>query len=70
MHCAAPGVQDPMHAPLTHAWFVQAAALPHVPLVPHVWRPLPRHCVVPGTQTPTHPPSTHAEFEHDTGALH
>jgi hypothetical protein len=25
MHCVAPGVQTPVQAPLTHAWFVQVA---------------------------------------------
>ncbi len=24
-HCVAPGEQTPVHAPLTHAWFVQVA---------------------------------------------
>ena len=70
MHWVAPGVQDPAHAPLTHAWLVQLATLPHVPLALHVCTPLPEHCVFPGTHTPTQPPPVHAEFEQETGALH
>jgi hypothetical protein len=29
LHWAAPGVQTPEHDPLTQAWLVQAAGLPH-----------------------------------------
>jgi hypothetical protein len=32
LHCFALGVQTPVHAPLTHAWLVHAAAVPHVPV--------------------------------------
>ena len=60
MHCVAFGVHDPVHAPETHAWFVQGAAAPHCPLAPHVCTPSPEHCVAPGEHTPVHPPETHA----------
>jgi hypothetical protein len=36
LHCFVPGVHTPVHAPPTHAWFVQAAGELHVPLVLHV----------------------------------
>jgi hypothetical protein len=54
------GVHDPMQAPLTHAWFEQATALPHWPSAPQVWTPLPEQVVDPGTHTPPQPPFTHA----------
>jgi hypothetical protein len=59
-HCAAPGAHTPWHAPLTHAWLVQAAAVPQVPMELHVCTPPVAHCVAPGTQTPWHAPPAHA----------
>jgi hypothetical protein len=39
----------------THAWFVQACAVPQVPFAVQVSNaPLPEHCVWPGAQTPPH----------------
>ena len=35
-HWVAPGEQTPVQAPLAHAWFVHAAAVPHVPSARHV----------------------------------
>jgi hypothetical protein len=32
LHCVAPGVQTPVHAPDTHAWFEQAEGELHCPL--------------------------------------
>jgi len=63
-HCVAPGTQTPVHAPLTHAEFVQADAVLHCPLEPHVCTPFPAHCLAPGVQTPVHEPFWHAWFEH------
>jgi hypothetical protein len=53
-----PGAQTPAHLPVpgAHVWFVQAAAVPHLPSVPHVCTPLPEHCVAPALHA-THPPS-------------
>lgn len=63
-------MQTPVHAPLTHAWFTQLVAWPHVPAAEQVWNPLPTappsapiaHCVSSGAQTPVHAPLTHAWF--------
>jgi hypothetical protein len=55
-HCAAPGAQTPVQAPLTQAWLVHAAAVPHVPLAVHVWTPFPEQVVCPGAQTPVQTP--------------
>jgi hypothetical protein len=51
------GVQTPWHEALpdapTHAWFVQVAAAPHVPVAVHVWTAaFPEHRVWPGAHTP------------------
>jgi hypothetical protein len=55
-HCVAPGVQLPVHAPLTHADPEQVVPAFHVPLDWQVWTLLPEHCVAPGVQTPVHAP--------------
>jgi hypothetical protein len=61
MHCVAPGVQDPVQAPLAHAWFVQGVAAPQAPVESQVWvAALPEHCFAPGAQTPWQAPLTHA----------
>jgi hypothetical protein len=60
----------PVHAPFTHAWFVQSAAVPHVPEAPHVSTPLFEHCLAPGEQVPAHAPLTHAWFVQATGVPH
>jgi hypothetical protein len=70
LHCFVPGVHTPVHAPVTHAWFVQAAGALQVPLELHVWTPLPEHCVEPGTHTPVHAPVTHAEDTHAVPEFH
>jgi len=65
-HSVAPGAHTPWHAAAptapTHAWFVQDAAVPHVPAAVHVWMAaFPEHCVWPGEQTPLQeavPPAT------------
>jgi hypothetical protein len=51
-----------VHAPETQVWFVQADAVPHVPLARQVCTPLPLHCLLPGTHTPVHAPDTQAEL--------
>ena len=63
------GVHDPEHAPLTHAWFEHATALPHWPSAPQVWTPLPEQVVDPGTHTPPQAPFTHAN-EHALAGPH
>jgi hypothetical protein len=60
LHCAAPGVHDPVHIPLTHAWFVQATGVPQLPEVLHVCTPLPEHCNEPGAHDPAQTPDTQA----------
>jgi hypothetical protein len=47
-----------VQAPLTQAWLVHATAAPQVPLVVHVWTPLPLQVVWPGPHTPVHAPPT------------
>ncbi len=75
-HSVAPGEHTPWHEAVPtgppHAWFVQDAAVPHVPDAVHVWRAeLPEHCVWPGAQTPPHdavtPVTRHVMFEHVEG---
>jgi hypothetical protein len=61
-HCLLPGVQTPVHAPLTQADDAQVAAAPHCPFVSHVWTPLLKHWTEPGVQTPVHAPPTQAWF--------
>jgi hypothetical protein len=55
-----PGVHEPEHAPLTHAWLLQATDVPQAPLDEQVCTPLPEHRVAFGVQTPVHPPDTQA----------
>jgi hypothetical protein len=51
-HVVAPGVQVPVQAPVTHAEFEQATAVPHAPVESHVTTPLPEQVFAPGVQTP------------------
>ncbi len=59
-----PGAQTPVHAPLTHVWLVQAAAVPQAPAEVHVCTPLPEQFVWPGAHTPVHAPLTHVWLLH------
>jgi hypothetical protein len=70
LHCCAPGVHAPVHAPLTHAWLTHVAGLLQTPIALHVSTPLLEHWVAPGAQVPVHPPLTHAWLTHETGLLH
>jgi hypothetical protein len=54
-----PGAQVPVHAPLTHAWLVQATGELQAPVAVQVSTPLPEHVVWPGAHTPVHTPLTH-----------
>ena len=63
-------MHEPTQAPATHAWPVQAVAVPHCPDALHDWTPLPEHCVVPGTQVPMQAPATHAWLVHAAGLPH
>jgi hypothetical protein len=56
---ACPGAHTPVHAPLTHVWFVHAAAPLQVPLTVQVWTPLPEQVVWLGAHTPEQDPETH-----------
>jgi hypothetical protein len=69
-HWVAPGVHDPTHAPWTHAWLVQATAIPQLPVESHVCTPLPEHWVAPGEHEPEHAPETHAAPEQATAVPH
>ncbi len=60
LHWAAPGGQTPTHAPDTHAWLVQADALPHWPLTSHASVELPTQRAAAGAHTPVQAPPTHA----------
>jgi hypothetical protein len=63
-HPDCPGAHTPVHVPLTHVWFVHAAAFTQTPLALHVWGcVVVEHCVAPGAQLPVHDPLTHAWFE-------
>jgi hypothetical protein len=77
-HSVAPGEHTPAHEAVptgpTHAWLVQAAAVPQAPAAVHVWREaLPEHCVWPGAQEPPHdavPATTrHVVFAQADGAV-
>jgi hypothetical protein len=59
VHWVWPGAHTPVHAPPTHVWLLQAAAVPHVPVDVHVSTPLllESHCVVPHAQTPVPVPT-------------
>jgi hypothetical protein len=70
-------VQEPLHAPFRHAWFVHATAAPHWPAEVHVCTPFvtppseaAAHCVAPGVHTPVQLPLTHAWLEHAAGLAH
>jgi hypothetical protein len=52
-----------VQAPLAHT-YVQAVAVPQVPLAVQVSTPLPLHVVWPGAQTPAQAPLTHVLLEH------
>jgi hypothetical protein len=67
-HWVAPGVHDPVHLPFEHAWLLQAAGIPQVPVESHVCTPLPEHWVAPGVHDPEHAPATHAAPEQATVA--
>jgi hypothetical protein len=58
-HCVAPGLHDPVHALLTHAWLVQGTPAPQLPVASHVSRPSVAHCVLPLAHMPVHDPFTH-----------
>ena len=61
LHSWVPGVHEPLHAPLTHAWLAQGEPLfCHVPAALHVCGCCPLHWVAPGVPEPPHAPSTHA----------
>src|SRR6185437_7545857 len=62
LHFVWPGAQTPVHTPLMHVWFVQAAGEPHVPVALQVCTPLPRHWVAPGVHA-THMLLKHAGVE-------
>ena len=53
-----PGVQLPVHAPLTQAWFVHAFGVPQVPSVPQLWTPLPEHWTWLAAHDPLQTPAT------------
>jgi hypothetical protein len=62
LHCALPGVQVPVHMPLTHAWFTHATAVFQLPPLLQVCTLLPEHDTAPGVHVPVHTPATHAEL--------
>ena len=66
VHRSTAGAQTPVHAPLTHAWFVQAVLPTHAPAASQVCGVWPLHCLAAGEHTPMHlatPAATvHAEF--------
>lgn len=59
MHCLAPGLQVPEHAPPVQT-FIQSVSLCQAPLVLHCCGVSPLHCRASGSQTPVHAPDTHA----------
>ena len=59
-HWVAPGVQTPVHAPLTHAELLQGCAVDQDPVTSHVCTASPEQRVDPGVQVPVHVPSTQA----------
>jgi hypothetical protein len=59
-HCVAPGEQTPVHAPETHAWFVQGTTVPNPPSESQVSTPLPEQYVDPGRHLQTGCPETSA----------
>jgi len=66
-----PGVQVPVHAPLTQAWLEHAFAVPQVPSEAHDWTPLPEHWVWPDAQLPVHAPFLQvAVLPHGLAVLH
>lgn len=64
MHCPAPGVHTPVHAPATQAELLHADGMLQVPFAEHVCTPLPEHRAAPGSHTPAQAPRTHAVFTH------
>jgi hypothetical protein len=66
-HCVLPGAQTPWHDAVvpvvTHAWLLQATALPHWP-AEQDWTELPEHWDVPAVQVPVHCPAEHAPLAH------
>jgi len=59
-HPVESGVQTPMHAPFTHAWFVHVTPSCHARELSHVCTMSPLHCVVPGVHVPVHSPALHS----------
>jgi hypothetical protein len=55
----AAGVQEPVHAPPTHAELLHATGDPHWPFDPHDSTLLPEQVVCVGAQTPVQTPLTH-----------
>ena len=66
LHCIAPGEHTPEQDPATHAWLLQATAVPQCPVASQVCTPFVvlAHCVTPGVHTPVHAPLTQAWFVH------
>jgi hypothetical protein len=60
VHCVAPGVHTPVHAPDTQAAFEQGCAVDHAPVVSHVCTASPEQRKAPGTQTPVQAPCAQA----------
>ncbi len=56
-----------MQLPERHVWLVHAAGAPQLPLLSHVWTPLPWHCVEPGVHTPVQAPLEQAWLVHGCG---
>lgn len=69
MHCLAPGVQDPEHAPPLHT-LVHTVPFCHAPFESQVWGVSPLHCLVPGVHSPVHAPPRHTWPVHETPAPH
>jgi len=58
LHCFAPGLHVPEHAPPLHV-FAQTVPFCHTPFALHVCGVRSLHCFVPGVQEPVHTPPTH-----------
>jgi hypothetical protein len=61
LHCVAPGLQVPEHAPPLHT-FVQMVPLSHAPEALQVSGVRPLQSLAPGVHTPVHAPPTQAWF--------
>jgi hypothetical protein len=60
LHCRAPGLQTPTHAPFMQALAMHALPFCHWPWSSQVRLLWPLHDMAPGMQLPVHAPSTHA----------